>query len=255
MTSRRIGLIVPSSNTTMETEVPEMLRRYAEATGERFTFHSSRARLHNVDPDSLERMVNDSDRCVEELSDAAVDVLAYACLVAIMARGRDAHIEAESRLARVAAETGNPAPVVSSAGALVRALQAMNVRRVALVMPYQPPLAARVAKYIEDSEIEVADMIALDVVDNLAVGRLDQAALVGHAKRLDTSRADAVVLSCCVQMPSLDAIPEAEQALGLPVLSAATATVHGVLRELGLEAVVPDAGALLSGAGVNAAAA
>ena len=31
--SSRIGLIVPSSNTTMETELPELFRRQTEATG------------------------------------------------------------------------------------------------------------------------------------------------------------------------------------------------------------------------------
>jgi maleate isomerase len=255
MTSSRVGLIVPSSNTTMETEVPEMLRRYSEATGERFTYHASRARLHNVDPESLDRMVEDSDRCALELSDAAVDVLAYACLVAIMARGPGAHVEAEDRLTRAAAENGRPAPVVSSAGALIRGLEALDVRRVALVTPYQPALAARVAAYIEAAGVVVTDMIALDVVDNLEVGRLDQQALIGHAKRLNLARTDAVVLSCCVQMPSLDVIPAAQEALGIPVLSAAAATVHGVLTALGREPIVPDAGALLDGTRRSAAAA
>jgi len=246
MASSRVGLIVPSSNTTMETELPEMLRRYTATTGHRFTFHSSRAQLHSVDAESLDRMVRDSDRCVMELSDAAVDVYAYACLVAIMARGAGAHVEAEQRLAEVAAERGIPAPVVSSAGALITGLETLGIRRVALVSPYHPALAERVAAYIEASGIAVADMVALNVVDNLAVGRLDQSKLLGHARELDLTSADGVVLSCCVQMPSLDAIPEAEQALGLPVLSAATATVRGVLVALGLEPVVPDAGALLA---------
>jgi maleate isomerase len=41
--SSRVGLIVPSSNTTMETELPELFRRQSEATGHRYTFHSARA--------------------------------------------------------------------------------------------------------------------------------------------------------------------------------------------------------------------
>jgi maleate cis-trans isomerase len=41
--------------------------------------------------------------------------------------------------------------------------------------------------------------------------------------------------------------------LGLPVLSAATATVHDLLIRLGLSPEVPDAGVLLSGAEVLAA--
>jgi maleate isomerase len=68
------------------------------------------------------------------------------------------------------------------------------------------------------------------------------------AEDLDRRRADAVVLSACVQMPSLPAIQEAEDRLGLPVLSAASATVYDVLTRLGLRPVTPEAGRLLSGA-------
>ena len=41
----RVGLIVPSSNTTMETEIPAMLRARESVLPERFTFHSSRMRM------------------------------------------------------------------------------------------------------------------------------------------------------------------------------------------------------------------
>ena len=46
----RIGQIVPSSNTTMETEIPAMLRAREALYPERFTFHSSRMRMHRVTP-------------------------------------------------------------------------------------------------------------------------------------------------------------------------------------------------------------
>ena len=41
----RMGLIVPSSNVTMETELPALLARDGAATGRRFTFHSARMRM------------------------------------------------------------------------------------------------------------------------------------------------------------------------------------------------------------------
>ena len=44
----RIGQIVPSSNTTMETEIPAMLRARETVEPERFTFHSSRMRMKKV---------------------------------------------------------------------------------------------------------------------------------------------------------------------------------------------------------------
>ena len=85
MKNFRIGQIVPSSNTTMETEIPAMLTsRYSLFPEEHFTFHSARMRMMKVSPEELKKMDVDSDRCALELSDARVDVMAYACLVAIM---------------------------------------------------------------------------------------------------------------------------------------------------------------------------
>jgi maleate isomerase len=60
--------------------------------------------------------------------------------------------------------------------------------------------------------------------------------------------ADAIVLSACVQMPSLPVIAKVEAMTGKPVVTAAVATTYAMLKQLGLEAVVPGAGALLSGA-------
>ena len=40
--SYRVGLIVPSSNTTMETEIPEMLQRRAQIEPESFTLLRAR---------------------------------------------------------------------------------------------------------------------------------------------------------------------------------------------------------------------
>ena len=80
----RIGQIVPSSNTTMETEIPAMLRAREAVEPERFTFHSSRMRMKKVTREELAAMDADSDRCAAELSDARADVIGYACLVAII---------------------------------------------------------------------------------------------------------------------------------------------------------------------------
>ena len=93
----RVGLIVPSSNVTMETEVPALLSRHPAMAARAVTFHSSRATLHRVDPESLRRMVTESDRCARELADARLDVVAYACLIAIMASGPGAHEAEEER--------------------------------------------------------------------------------------------------------------------------------------------------------------
>jgi maleate isomerase len=224
-----------------------MLARRARVTGERFTFHSSRAVLKTVDRESLLQMMEDSDRCADELAHARVDALVYACLIAVMVGGFHAHEDAENRVAAAAEASGGPAPVVSSAGALLRALHALGARRVAIVTPYVETLTQVVVDYLDSHAIEVTEAVSLGVPDNVEVGRLDPYNLIEVARGLDVRDVDAVVLSACVQMPSLPVIPTVERELGVPVLSTATATVYDLLRHLDLEPTVPDAGSLLVG--------
>jgi len=244
---RRVGQIVPSSNTTMETEIPAMLRAREAVEPERFTFHSSRMRMQNVTKEELEAMDRDADRCALELSDAPVDVMGYACLVAIMSMGHGYHRESEQRLRRIAAENGRDVPVVTSAGALVDGLHTLGAKRVSIITPYMKPLTALVKSYIEAEGIEVLDSISLEIPNNVQVGSRDPLALVEISERLKIAGADAVVLSACVQMPSLEAIPAVEKKLGLPVVSAAVCTTFQMLKKLDLKTVVPNAGILLSG--------
>jgi maleate isomerase len=240
MTTHRVGLIVPSSNTTMETELPAILAGS-------FTFHSARVRMRRVTPEELRAMNEQTDRAAAELADAAPDVVATACLVALMAQGPDHHRIAEERIAAVLEREGAAAPVVSSAGALLGALRELGAARIAIVTPYTKPLTRLVVDYIEDAGIEVHDAISLEVDDNCAVARLDPARLREHWKRLDLTGCDALVISACVQMPSLAVIEAVEADSGLPTLSAATATAWALLRALRLEPASPRAGALLGG--------
>ena len=243
----RIGQIVPSSNTTMETEIPAILRAREAVEPERFTFHSSRMRMKKVTTEELAAMDADSDRCAAELADARVDVLGYACLVAIMSMGKGYHCQSQTRLEAVTASEGSSAPVVTSAGALVDSLRVLGAKRIAMVAPYMKPLTKMVADYIEHEGFEVADAIALEIPDNLEVGRRDPMALVEIYKRLNLTNVDVLVLSSCVQMPSLAAIPVVERECGLPVTSAAVGTTYQMLQKLGLRTYAPNAGALLSG--------
>lgn len=246
-TSFRIGQIVPSSNTTMETEIPAMLRAREAVRPERFTFHSSRMRMHKVTREELEAMNREGLRCAAELADARVDVMSTACLVAIMAMGLGYHRQVERELTQVARANGCDSPVMTSAGALVEGLQIMGAKKISLLAPYMCPLTELVVKYIESEGIEVVDSVSFEIPDNLEVGRRDPALLVEDVKRLNTANVDVVVLSACVQMQSLPSIQIVEDYLGIPVTSTSVCTTRRMLDHLGLEAVVPNAGALLSG--------
>lgn len=245
--SYKIGQIVPSSNLTMEREIPAMLRAREAILPETFSFHSSRMRMKNVTPEELRAMDCDSDRCALELSDADVDVMGYACLVAIMSMGKGYHRESQARLHQITVDNGHPAPVVSSAGALVDGLHTMGAKRISIIAPYMKPLTKMVAEYIETEGIEVSDYEALEIPNNLEVAAQDPMNLLDIYKRVNLKNIDALVLSACVQMPSLAAIQKVEDECGIPVLSASVATTHQMLTALDLKTTVPNCGALLGG--------
>ncbi|MDA9491883.1 maleate cis-trans isomerase family protein [Bradyrhizobium sp. CCBAU 11361] len=244
----RVGQIVPSSNTTMETEIPAMLNAHSVAHGTRFTFHSSRMRMKKVQKEELAAMDAESDRCAVELSDARVDVLGYACLVAIMSMGKAYHRVSQDRLHKKTLTNDAPAPVVTSAGALVDALGVLGAKRIAVVAPYMKPLTQLVIDYIEHEGFKVLDSRALEISDNFEVAQHDPQRLPEIVAGMDYTGADAIVLSACVQMPSLPVVPYVEAVTRKPVITAAISTTYAMLKALDLKTQVPGGGALLSGA-------
>jgi len=242
MAIHRIGLVVPSSNVTVETEMPALLHRHPSAD---FSFHATRMRMHTVSAAELAAMNAQRERCVIEIADASPDVILYACLIAIMVGGPDEHRRVEGAVAEQLAAGGSPALIRSSAGALIEALHAIDAQRIALVTPYMRPLAGQVVQYLAAEGFTVGDWRALQVADNAQVGRIPGDRVLEAARSMDLTDVDALIISACVQMPSLDLVEAAEQEFGIPVLSAATAGAYSILRSLSLPVDIPHAGSLL----------
>ncbi len=238
-------MIVPSSNVTMETEIPQLLERQQPGNGPTFSFHSARVRLLHVTPEALQRMNDAAGEAVDTLCDAQVDSIMYACLVAAMYGGKQSVLSTEANLSNQAQANGAAPSVITSAGALVTALRALNARTVTMIAPYKPELTERVAGTIREFGIDVRQTHSLAVADNVKVGRLDPRHLIDIAGSMDLTGSDALVISACVQMPSLAVIEEAEARFGLPVVSAATASAYALLTNLGIRPVIPQAGRLL----------
>lgn len=230
----RVGLIVPSSNVTMETEVPRYLGRHALSKGQQITFHSSRTRMKKVTADELRNMATDSERCAREIADANVDVVAHACLVATMFMGTGAHRELERSLSQAINDEGTAAAAITSAGALVRTLKRMKASTIALVAPYEPELTSMVEDYLNAERLHVVRSISLSEPDNRKVAQLDESKLVEHVAALGADSVDAVIASACVQMPSLRALQVLASEFQVPVVSASLCTAIEIASHLNL---------------------
>lgn len=127
------------------------------------------------------------------------------------------------------------------------ALRGLEADRIALIAPYLQHLTDTVIEYFEAEGVEVIDHHSLKCPDNLEVAQLDPRNLVSLSDDLDTHDADALVLSACDQMPSLQSIQTVGDRIDIPVLSVSVATVWDSLLALDLNLSVPNCGTLLSG--------
>ena len=109
------------------------------------------------------------------------------------------------------------------------------------------PLTDMVVDYIEHQGIKVKESIALEIPDNLEVAAQNPLNLLTIYKQLDLTDVDVLVVSACVQMPSLESIDLIQAECGIPVTSAAVCTTYEMMKSLGITASSPIGGELLSG--------
>ncbi len=229
----RIGLIIPSSNTTME---PEFWSLFS-VNG--VSVHTARLRLERVDAQSLRRMARRVQEAATLLSTADVDVIVYGCTTGSLVEG----VGFDVRIAE-AIERASGRPAVATATAVVNALRQLKAYRVAVATPYIDELNDLEKKFLEESGFEVVDIKGLGILDNLEIGRLPAWRVYRLARSVNTSRADALFLSC-TNMPTLRVIDALERDLGIPVISSNTASAWAAARLMGVKPTFTTGGMLL----------
>lgn len=228
----RIGLIVPSSNTTME---PELWRIAPEGV----SIHVARVRLVNVDTESLRRMAEESVKAAEDLATADVDIIVYGCTTGSLLEG----VAWEEGL-REKMERASGVRVVTTAQAVVRALRSLGVERVVVATPYIEELNEREKRFLEENGLRVVRIRGLGILRNTEIGRVPPWTVYRLA--LETARgveSDGVFISC-TNLRTLEVIRPLEDTLGVPVVSSNTASAWMALRTLGIRDPI-DYGRLL----------
>ena len=230
----RIGVIVPPSNTVNETE-------FNRLRPEGVTFHFTRSPLH-ADPaaDGFAAMMRDLDQACDDLARCAVDLVVYGCTSGSMA------CPADRLLGRLRKTSGVGA--VSTAGAILAAFDALNVKRVAMATPYTEETNVHEAEFLEDHGIEIAAASGLGLnttIENIQrISRIAPQAVFDHAHAVDRPEAEALLI-CCTDFNTVDVIAPLEEALNKPVVSSNTATLWASLRALGIDDGIGACGRLL----------
>lgn len=223
--TKRIGLIVPSSNTNIEPD-------FASLSPAGVTVHVARSGGYDVNaiPDSTEMQKfarKSLDQNIIDLTDARVDIIAYGCTSATLSEGP----EFDAQFCTQICESSG-IPAVTTAGALVEAINAIGAKRVAFTSPYVKALSKEAVDYLVCSDIDVVN----EVVFERELNSLEQNALTPQdaydmALITDHKDAQALVISC-TDYRALEAVSAIEQKLGKPVITSNQALMYACLVRL-----------------------
>jgi maleate isomerase len=218
---RRVGLLVPSSNSTQEPEFYEMLPSSV-------SLHVTRLTLSRIDPESTMSIVAELEKEARKLADAAADIVVLAATAPStrLGKGYDAQL-----IKRMEDACGKPA--TTAATAMLDCYAALGVRRVALAAAWSETTNKWVAAFLESHGIEVVSQVAMGVVSNNEVGRLHPQTAFEHGKKADRKEADAVFLACGNWWTAA-IVEDLERAVGKPVLTTNNMTVWHALKKIGV---------------------
>ncbi len=228
----RVGLLVPSSNTTVETE-------FYRALPEGVTLHVARLFLAQIDAGSILNTAAELETQSRALASADVDVIVLGAAAPSFLKGLGYDREL---IRKIEAATGKRATTTSTA--LIEALQHLGMSRVVLGAAYDDQVNAIAKTFLVANGIEVLAAHGLGYVDNLAVGRLDVSSAYELARKIDRPDAEAIVLAC-TNWKTMDTIERLERELGKPVVSTTQVSVWAALRAIGRIDGVPGYGRLL----------
>jgi len=226
---RKLGLIVPSWNTVMEYEFQRM-------TVPSMSVHTMRI-PHTADTEeNLTWMGTQVPAAAKLLAHAKVAVICYGCTAGgfLKGPGYDREIIRE-----IEAATGISG--VTTAAAVVDALQALGVKRLSVASPYEAWLNEKLQQYLKAGGFEVLAIQGFGTQAHASFTPEQNAALVAEVDRPD---GQAIFISC-TNFRTLEIIEPLEEKLGKPVVTSNSASVWKMLRRLGDRRDIPGGGRLL----------
>ncbi|MFG2171212.1 decarboxylase [Streptomyces niveus] len=177
---------------------------------------------------------------VEELRMAGAESVVWACTSGSFVYGWEgAHEQAR----KLALEAGLPAS--STSFAFAHAVQALGARRVAVAATYPEDVAGYFTAFLKAAGIEVVSTRGSGIITAAEVGTWGRDEVFALARAGDHPDAEVVLLPDTA-LHTVAYLPELEETLGKPVLTANQVTVWEGLRLVERHAWAPKLGTLFS---------
>lgn len=214
------GVLIPSTNTTVETELSRLPPGY----------QAHYARLFSSTPGHPFAPSRDED------VDYQSKLLGTARVAMVILIQTSASLFAddydESVIPRMSAAAGG-VPATTSARAVGQALRALGSRRVGLVSPYSEEVNARARRYFNSKHgLDITAVEGFAAADSYAIGNIGPEKARDAFARINRPEIDAFVVPGA-NFPTMASIAAWEREFNKPVVSSTQAALWAMARQLG----------------------
>ena len=219
-----LGLVVPPAAGA----VPEDA---AHLYGERIRFIARGLGIGGVSPAGFAPVVDRIVDLARELRDAGAQAVSMMGTSISFYRGA-----ARTEQLRQAMEDATGLPCTTMSHAVVRALKALGVRRVAVATSYIDELNQALVAYLHDCGLQVTAIEGLSLVGVSEIGAVTPQTLIALAERVAARGAgtEGVFLSCGGLLTH-EVIEPLERRLGLPAIASSPAGFWDLVASAGLD--------------------
>jgi arylmalonate decarboxylase len=231
---RCLGLVVPPAHGQVPTDGPALY-------GDRVRFVARGLGLAEISARGYEGVIDHVVGLARDLAASGAEAVSLMGTSLSFFRGAAFTEQLMNEMARA---TGLPCTTMSHA--IVRALHALGIRRVAVATAYIDDVNRRLADYLAASGLAATVVEGLAITGVEAVGEVPTATLVALCEKVyrEQPQSDGILISCGGLL-TLDAVSEVEARLGVPVVSSSPAGFWDLMRTAGLDSRTPGRGWLM----------
>ncbi|MGB7035101.1 MAG: Asp/Glu racemase [Xanthobacteraceae bacterium] len=236
---KRIGIVVPSTNTTVQPECEALRPRGVTNHTARSTIKERPLNTEQAFFEHMAAMREGTVAAIEQIMTAGLDHLIMGVALETFWGGVAAADTLQSELMKRAG-----VGVSMGSTAAVAALKAFGARRIAVLTPHQPRGDEMVRLYLSEAGFEIVRWSSLKCASPRAIAQVPAADIRSALQNLDGPDVDAL-LQVGTALPTVAIAAEAERWFGKPVLAINAVTYWDALRRCGIDDRIVGHGRIL----------
>jgi maleate isomerase len=236
----KIAIMIPAGNGTME---PESYLIAPKGTA--FYFAGMAGEKGGLDVPGLLSQNEHIPECTNELKRLKPDIIVYGCTSGSLIMGVNYDKEIISQIENCIKSPPRPMEnikVTTTSTAVLDALNALKVTKVAVATPYPEITNVKEKEYLEGHGIKVTKIEGLPSPNGIQVHRPEDAYRL--ARKVNSEENDGIFISC-TNFRTLEIIEALEEDVCKPVVTSNQATFWKSLRMIGVNSKIQGYGRLL----------